>query len=412
MYFENSANEDEFALNLVRPLGLEYALSLVPVERGEAQINEASKIILSEFETHDAPLELSGLSGKEAVVAVFSPLTLDFEPGLNSGVFDDGYVYRYAAEFGSGLEVIEVIDPTEEVPFEDGAGGKEGEEAELHGQESTDAGLALSVLDFDEDSVTFSWNRVTDPAVAAYELYYNPQGADVPDLISIPQPFTTFTRVTDLAEGEPYEFQILAVDAEGSVLGNASVTIVVTPRAWLFNDLSYQNSNFESIEALVDLGILSGYPDGSFQPLGVINRAELLKILIEGRGLDPDPVTYSNCFPDVSSEWFARYVCYAFEQGWVQGYPSGLFDPGRTVNKVEALKILFNVYEAGLVEGAAVLSLPYPDVDRFAWYAVYLDEASRLGLLSESPSENFNPDRGRNRGEMSEILHRYLVVEG
>ena len=65
-----------------------------------------------------------------------------------------------------------------------------------------------------------------------------------------------------------------------------------------------------------------------------------MKILIEATGITPDPSIYNNCFPDVASDWYAPYVCYAKEQNWVQGYEDGAFKPVNNVNKVEAIKML------------------------------------------------------------------------
>jgi hypothetical protein len=183
------------------------------------------------------------------------------------------------------------------------------------------------------------------------------------------------------------------------------------PEEWIFTDLSYLDEYYDAVSVLVDEDVFEGYSDGSFGAGDDINRAELLKILIEAQGIDPSGDEYKDCFPDVKSDWYARYVCYAKEQDWIGGYPDNTFRPGNTVNKVEALKILFNVYEAGLAEGTRVDELPYDDLSLSAWYSIYVYEASELGILSETPGDDFNAENGRSRGEMAEELYRYLVVE-
>ncbi len=71
--------------------------------------------------------------------------------------------------------------------------------------------------------------------------------------------------------------------------------------------------------------------------------------------------------------------------------------------------MMFEVYAAGLNEGSTTSSLAYTDLDNHSWYAVYVEEASELGLLSERINNEFLPQAGRNRGDMAEILYRYLV---
>ena len=86
--------------------------------------------------------------------------------------------------------------------------------------------------------------------------------------------------VEDLEEGGSYYFQLIAVDEDGDQVGDESNELVLVPAEWLFTDLSYLDDQYGAIAALVDEGVFSGYPDGSFQAAVDINRAELLKILI------------------------------------------------------------------------------------------------------------------------------------
>ena len=52
-----------------------------------------------------------------------------------------------------------------------------------------------------------------------------------------------------------------------------------------------------------------------------------------------------SCFPDVTgSFWFVPYVCAAKQLGIVSGYPDGTFKPANSVNYAEALKILVGIY--------------------------------------------------------------------
>ena len=85
----------------------------------------------------------------------------------------------------------------------------------------------------------------------------------------------------------------------------------------VFSDLDATDDNYIAIDYLYEEGVLGGYSDGSFKPENTVNRAELLKILVEGQGVTPDADEYQNCFPDVTTDWYAKYVCYAKEEGWV-----------------------------------------------------------------------------------------------
>jgi S1-C subfamily serine protease len=177
--------------------------------------------------------------------------------------------------------------------------------------------------------------------------------------------------------------------------------------AQIFSDVTLDTPNAEAIAYLKEQGVLGGYPDGSFKPTQSLNRAELLKILVEGKGITPDS-SYTNCFPDVKNEWFAKYVCYAKEQGWISGYPDGTFRPSSNVNKVEAIKMLLEVFDVDTTANPA--NGPFSDVPLGAWFTNYIHVAKQLGLLEES-GNNYFPSTEITRGGISENIYRLLLTQ-
>lgn len=175
-----------------------------------------------------------------------------------------------------------------------------------------------------------------------------------------------------------------------------------------FTDVKDTHKNMPAIEYLVSIGTLQGYDDGTFKPGNTVNRAEIMKILVKGQGIDPDPSLYKDCFPDVTDEWFATSVCYAEAEGWVNGYLDGTFKPANTVNKVEAIKMLVNALGLDDRLPDSVTEALFDDTDSSQWYAPYLKVAKNLNLL-EISSGNFNPTAGMNRAGISENIFRTLV---
>lgn len=407
LYFENFGHDGDFYFHLAKPDGVSFELTLVPYDNESAILEDAVTVFVDKDDEMTSALSLSGLSRVDAVVVVVSPI--EDEGADSETMFDMGYLYSYLANFGENIDDSIIVETTTSE-----SSGKEGESGGFI-DTGNGNGLTLQVMNYDENSVSFSWNRVNDDAVVGYQLYYwwlDDDGVYSMDYKEIDKPYMTYMTVADLSENVNYEFELYAVDEDGIQVGDASNTIIVTLEQWLYTDLSFMDSHYDSIAGLTDLGIFNGYPDGSFKPTATINRAELLKVLIEGRGITPDDVRYRNCFDDVRMDWYAKYVCYAKSQGWVQGYADGNFRPEKTIDKLEALKILFNVYEAGLVQGQRVDSLPYTDLSVRQWYSIYVWEASQLGILEEEPDNAFGPNDGRTRGEMAEELYRYLVVMG
>ena len=172
-----------------------------------------------------------------------------------------------------------------------------------------------------------------------------------------------------------------------------------------FSDVDLDNPNADAILYLQTVGIVEGYSDGTFRPTNPLNRAELLKILVEGVGLSPDGNYYKNCFPDVKEDWYAKYVCYAKDRGWIEGYPDGTFKPASNVNKAEALKMLLEVFG---VDTEKPVVKPYDDVAVYEWFAPYVGTAKDLGLLEET-GNHYWPGADITRGQISENLYRLLL---
>ena len=168
-----------------------------------------------------------------------------------------------------------------------------------------------------------------------------------------------------------------------------------------------ENKNEIAISSLNKRGIISGYSDGTFRPNNAINRAELLKILVGGTGAQPTVEKYSNCFPDVTNEWFAPFVCYAKENGWVGGYPDGSFKPSKVVNKVEAIKMLVN--SQGYETNDSQAEIPYNDVGKSDWYAPFVAAAWHRGLLEEEGGQ-VGASSDMTRGSISENIYRAIII--
>ncbi len=174
-----------------------------------------------------------------------------------------------------------------------------------------------------------------------------------------------------------------------------------------FPDVGFGHSYSLGVRALFNDGIVEGYGDDRFKPERAANRAESMKILVLSSGASPDAAVYKSCFPDVNEDWYARYVCYAKEKGWVAGYPDGLFHPERITNRVEAVKMIVNAW--GWNVPATVTTQLFDDTNNSQWYAPYLATAKAMNIL-DVVGGNYNPTVGVERGVMVEAAFRAIVI--
>lgn len=184
-----------------------------------------------------------------------------------------------------------------------------------------------------------------------------------------------------------------------------------------FSDISTSHPNYEAIMYLYNHKIVGGYPDGTFRPNTIVNRAEALKFVLLGSGIEV-PTTYGQPkspsgqpYTDVGiNDWFAKFVVQASKMGAVQGYPDGTFKPGQNVNLVEDLKMLILVNQIDL-QNYKVTSNPYADAFAQEWYAKYVQYAKEKNLIEADAANKIYPAQGLSRAKLAEIMYRYMYMK-
>ena len=112
-----------------------------------------------------------------------------------------------------------------------------------------------------------------------------------------------------------------------------------------FSDVRGTHAHAEAIAYVKTEGIVSGYVDGTFRPNETINRVELLKILVESQYRQTPECKIAFNYSDTLKEaWYQRYVQVASCLGLVDGYPDGSFQPGKAINITEASKMISNAF--------------------------------------------------------------------
>lgn len=168
-----------------------------------------------------------------------------------------------------------------------------------------------------------------------------------------------------------------------------------------FLDVRPKDKYATAIAAMKERGIIQGYPDGTFRSAQTVARAELLKMLLDAKGLSPIGREFSACFKDVFNQWFAPYACVAKREGWIKGYPDGTFQPGKTVTRAEAVTMAARILGLSLDASALV---PFDDAPEESWFFGPLEIMASNRLLPFSPRA-FHPHRGMQRGEVAEMVY-------
>jgi hypothetical protein len=136
-----------------------------------------------------------------------------------------------------------------------------------------------------------------------------------------------------------------------------------------FSDVKDTEYYSEPVNVLSGLGVIAGFPDGTFKPGDNVTRAQMATMITAALGI---PVKGSGAtgFSDVpASHWASGYIAYAVSVGFVAGYPDGTFKPENPVSYNEALTMIVAAlgYTAEALPGT--------------WPGAFINKARGLGIL-------------------------------
>ncbi|MFR6022962.1 MAG: S-layer homology domain-containing protein [Oscillospiraceae bacterium] len=133
-----------------------------------------------------------------------------------------------------------------------------------------------------------------------------------------------------------------------------------------------------AISTLSNMGIIDGYADGSFRPDAPITRAEFTKIAVSF--FEYADYVYENTFTDVrSGSWYTQFIAAAVEIGLIEGYPDGTFRPDNYITRAEACTIVNRTLNRAPDEDHLLpesVMITWPDNQPGTWYYADMQEAT------------------------------------
>ena len=165
--------------------------------------------------------------------------------------------------------------------------------------------------------------------------------------------------------------------------------------------------------------ILSGYPNNTFRPNSVINRAEYAAMITKAF---PDiPATRQAInFNDVSSNyWGKEAIRNAYAKGFLSGYPNQVFKPNQKIPRVEAFVALASGLNYSVPASPnQILNVIYDDANQIPEYAKgKIAAATEKGILITSAKPRFqkrliSPSQPATRGQIAAALCQIKGLSG
>ena len=140
----------------------------------------------------------------------------------------------------------------------------------------------------------------------------------------------------------------------------------------------------EAVEVMTAIGVINGYPDGSFRPDGNVTRAQMAKMvayIVSGGEDVGDLYAGATTFSDCLTHWARGYIAYANTTGIIAGVGNGRFNPDGNVTGAQAAKMM-------------LCALGYDqDSEGYTgtgWSVNVLSDARTVGLLKGLNGVNMN----------------------
>ena len=178
----------------------------------------------------------------------------------------------------------------------------------------------------------------------------------------------------------------------------------------VFRDVPSSHWAFSYIGAMVQRGVLDGYPDGNFYPNNTVTRAEFAKIMIGAAKMPVYQPAYKY-FQDVeTTAWYAPYVhsAYPFLSGYDYGTNNRYYMPDEAAVREDIAVALVKLkgYDTAYADTSALYTM-FTDVSSISVDArPYVAVAVDRGLVSGYDDGTFRGQAPISRAEAAAMLWR------
>ncbi|MBR5152852.1 MAG: S-layer homology domain-containing protein [Clostridia bacterium] len=172
----------------------------------------------------------------------------------------------------------------------------------------------------------------------------------------------------------------------------------------VFSDLSGVSWAEKAIVSLFEKGIVNGTGYGTFEPGRSVNREEFVKMLILAIGAYDETAVCEFADADTKA-WYYPYVASAYQKGIVTGYADNTFGIGGSLSREEAATMLARC--AGGLASVREYQGFADDAEISDWSKEHVTTLYRAGIINGAEGR-FNPKNTITRAETAQMLYGYL----
>ena len=201
----------------------------------------------------------------------------------------------------------------------------------------------------------------------------------------------TLAPIPEMLNGEDHYAYLLGYE-DGTVRPNGSISraeVATVLFRLLKDDVRMQNLTKDNaysdvsdtawyaaaVSTLSKMGVISGYPDGTFRPNEPITRAEFAAMIAR---FDETAKSADTPFTDISGHWAENAIGKAYGNGWVEGSSKTVFCPESNLTRAETATLLNRVLHRLPEKESDLLAnqIAWPDNPETFWGYLAIQEAT------------------------------------
>lgn len=176
-----------------------------------------------------------------------------------------------------------------------------------------------------------------------------------------------------------------------------------------YSDVPQDEWYEEYVSALSGLGIISGYPDGSFRPGETVTTGQFIKMLAESAELVPTGV--------VGNHWASVYWCALYDASCLGGadIPNTAAGLDREITRYEMAQLSYNILKNVSGESDAALASPEKVIADYSsvpdGYVGAVTQVYAKGVIAGYEDGSFRGERTLTRAEAAAVIYRICFAD-
>jgi len=176
-----------------------------------------------------------------------------------------------------------------------------------------------------------------------------------------------------------------------------------------FKDVSVSNAAYPAISVLTKQGVIQGFEDGSFRPDANVTRGQAAAII--NRVLNKQPQSL-NSFSDVATtNRFAKDIAVIKELGIISGFPDGTFRPDDNMTRAQMAVIVERAFNLQEKTFTAASTHTYSDVGPDYWAHDAIVTMGRIDKTSVFAGDRYFATNQASRAFFTTAIYNAMNVK-